>query len=234
MTGSSCGAVQHNLRAIGHEWICDSSVGKLETDLVQIGADGGPNMKLQLPPALGDEAYTREKLSPGVLVYYTLPAWYAEALRYASPLRVGLLHSVNQNECVIDPMSEEKLLAYMAQPFPDYRCEASAITMPKNLLLSAGAPEIQLFTALPFCVYAALALPIPFQLIQVMVDGAPVKHEEQTTLLSNALFRKGQNSDTLVNQAARSADLVLSRVSLLVDGSMAVPLFVPLSQCPET
>eukprot|EP00930_Biecheleria_cincta_P088675 TRINITY_DN77931_c0_g1_i1.p1 TRINITY_DN77931_c0_g1~~TRINITY_DN77931_c0_g1_i1.p1 ORF type:complete len:305 (-),score=27.40 TRINITY_DN77931_c0_g1_i1:134-1048(-) len=219
------------LRAIGFEWACaESAVEHLETDNFESGPEttDGSNIKLKLPCALPAGPYSTDKLRPGVLVRYSLPAWYAESVRHESPFRMGVLLSATQKECKILQISAEDLGMYTAGPFTQYQQSAeSALTVPRDLVLNAGHPDLPIDAKLPFCVYAALALPIPFQHLQICVDGTPIAHPDQSALLPNVVFAQNKDSDLSVNGIATSTDLVLSRVSIVVDETRKVPILFP-------
>lgn len=225
------GPTRYVLRAIGFEWACaESVVDSLETDTFESGPETtkGSNYKLKLPCALPAGPYTADKLLPGVLVRYSLPAWYAESVRYDSPFRMGVLLSATEKECKILQMSASDLGKYTAGPFAHYQQSSeSALTVPRDLVVNAGHPDLPMDDKLPFCVYAALALPIPFQHLQICVDGAPVAHPEQSALVPKVVFAKSKDPDLSTNSIATSTDLLLSRVSILVDDTRRVPILFP-------
>lgn len=225
------GPTRYVLRAIGFEWACaESAVESLETDTFESGPETtkGSNYKLKLPCALPAGPYTTDKLLPGVLVRYSLPAWYAESVRHDSPFRMGVLLSATQKECKILQMSAADLGKYTAGPFAHYQESAdSALTVPRDLVCNAGHPDLPMDDKLPFCVYAALALPIPFQHLQICVDGAPVAQAEQSALVPKVVFAKSKDPDLNPNAIATSTDLLLSRVSILVDETRRVPILFP-------
>eukprot|EP00933_Yihiella_yeosuensis_P002863 TRINITY_DN10502_c0_g2_i1.p1 TRINITY_DN10502_c0_g2~~TRINITY_DN10502_c0_g2_i1.p1 ORF type:complete len:268 (-),score=36.36 TRINITY_DN10502_c0_g2_i1:26-766(-) len=240
LTGSTSEASTHfNLRAIEYEWSCSQSAlvqlnlqEAPELETFEIGTDSGENVKLKIPGALAEDTYLNEKILPGMLVQYSLPAWYSEAMRQGSPFRLGLLISASQDQCVVHPMPLEVCHDYVSKPLSEHqRCEASEITLPLNLINNAGMPQIQLSETLPFSIYSALTVPLPFQQIQVLVDHAPITQEQQSTIFEEVLFTKASESESSINEVASSADLVVSRVSLLVDGNMGVPILIPAMQC---
>lgn len=228
--GAGDAAKTYYLRAVESSWAT--------TEAVEVGTDDA-NAVLHLPPPVPDVPYNAggSKVVPGVLARFTLPdhgvvaVWMTdERIRISvveSEFR-GVLLGWDEQDYFVWPFPSTELQTYDASReavnMYDVR---SSVRVPHAHFQSTGEPEVQVYPVLPFGVYAAWAVPVGFARIRVLLDGVEMDASQQAALLPNHLFAESQ--DGTESTLAKQGGLVLSRVSLLVDG-VKVRVLVPLCQ----
>lgn len=237
--------VEYHLRAISPDWLqagVESGTPKKApaVEHVQTGTqDGGPNFTLQLPLPISNGPYGREKMLPGMPVHYALPRHGTVTVMgltggagYLASEFTGLLLETNRDRCLIQPVAEADLPTYdAAMSAGDRRDSSPALEVPRDLVIDAGSPEVRFFQNIPFGMYATWVLPFAFSRLEVIVGGTSLEPASQAAPLLKPLFLEDPASDSKVSDAAAGAGLVLSSVSVRVDGSVTVPILVPLFQC---
>lgn len=228
--GASDAAKSYYLRAVQSTWTT--------TEAVEIGTDGA-NEVFHLPLPVHDAPYNAggSKITPGVLARFRLPGHGEIAhtisldsfmLQFVASEFRGVLLGWDEKDYFVWPFASAEERGYdasrRAAELYDVR---SSVRVPHAYFLDAGGPEVQVFAALPFGVYAALAVPVGFARVQVLLDGREVDMSQQAALLPSFIFSEAQAGD--VSTSAEQAGLVLSRVSLVVDG-VHVSVLVPLCQ----
>jgi len=213
------------LRAVAKDWI--------ETEPVEIGTSDA-NVVLHLPPPLDGSPYAPGgcKIEPGVLANFKLPGHGQVDTRlhaaFVGSELTGVLLGWDEQDYFVRPMrlGGEEIQTYdTARRAVDSYDVRECLRVPHAYFLNVGQPEVQVFPVLPFGVYAAFAVPTGFARIQVYVDDMEIDVAQQTTLLPDDLF--SEQEDSTVGPMAMQAGLVLSRVSLLVDG-VKVLVLVPI------
>lgn len=210
------------LRAVLRQW--------KETETVQTGSDA-ENQTLRVPLSISEEVYLRDKLALGVLAHFNIPHDGAVAPAHFAGLPslfTGELRGWDEKDYFVRPLNQQELQAYdAAQPAKDDYDTRCNVAIPHAYLASFGAPEAQVFETLPFGVYASLSVPVGSSQIQVLFDDTEVDVAQQRKLLPSRLFSERPGDEE--GAPASALGLVLSRVSLLVDG-VKVSVFVPLCQ----
>jgi len=221
--GTGDAAKTYYLRAVARDWTT--------TEQIMTGSDGANEM-LSLPPPMHDGAYLGDKRVPGILSHFKVPAHgEAGSAGFVGSEFKGLLLGWDEKDHFVRPLSAAELQAYdTACPALEVYDVHSSIRIPHACLLHVGEPEVQVFPTLPFGVYAAFSVPVGFSRIQVLFDGAQLDVVKQRSLLPDRLFSELSGSKESV--AAAAAGLVLSRVSLRVDG-VRVSVLVPLCQLEQ-
>jgi len=223
MGGSDAPKVYY-LRAVSRDW---TTTEPLET------GTSDANAVLHLPRPLDTSAYAHGsfKLMPGVLADFQLPqhgevmvTWKA-AMFNATEFR-GVLLGWDDQDYFVRPLHTTEIQTYdTSRRACDSYDVSEAVRVPRAYLLNVGQPEVQVFPVLPFGVYAALVVPTGYSQIQVYLDDVEIGPEQQAALLPSCLF--SEKPDSSVGPMSSQAGLVLSRVSLLVDG-VRVSVLVPL------
>jgi len=140
----------------------------------------------------------------------------------------GVLLGWDELHYFVWPFPTTELQTYdVARRATDVLDVRQSLRVPHASLLNVGQPEVQVFPLLPFGIYAALAVPVGFSKIQVLLDDEELDVAQQAALLPSSL--QSEKPGSVVPPMAEQAGLVLSRVSLLVDGT-TVSVLVPLCQ----
>lgn len=212
-------------------------------DRVEVGTDA-ENQELFMPKPVRDETYTGSKVVPGVIARYRLPGHgeggmvgvdtdFSGAVKFRSVYLEtefkGVVLGWDEQDYWVWPLPGPDLQMYdTARRAVDLYDTSVSVRVPRAYFIDAGMPEVETFSALPFGVYAALAVPVSFSRIQVLVDGVEVDVEQQKDVLPACLLSELEG-DSEVPPSMAENGLVLSRVGLQVDG-MHVPIYVPLCQ----
>jgi len=146
----------------------------------------------------------------------------------------GVLLGWDARDYFVFPFPETELASYdtsvVATSAYDVR---NSLRIPHTHFLDVGKPEVQIFSALPFGVYGAFAVPVAYACLQVLCDGQEIDPAQQRSVLPDYLFAAASTSSTSSDSGAppdgERTGLVRSRLSLVVDGA-AVAVWVPRSQ----